>query len=70
MNTKQIDWRRIIVETNQHLSMEKIALEIEIAVDTLYRLKHKNVDPKYSIGVALIELYRTTCGKNDTPIKK
>ena len=69
MEAKQIDWARLLRDINEHETWENIAWRLEMDVSNIRRTMLKGSEPKYSVGVRILELHEKLCGKNTTPTK-
>lgn len=69
MEAKQIDWARLLRDINEHETWENIAWRLEMDVSNIRRTMLKGSEPKYSVGVTILELHERLCGKKETPIK-
>lgn len=69
MEAKQIDWAQLLRDINKHETWENIAWHLEMHVSNLRKTMLAGSEPKYSVGVTILELHEKLCGKNTTPTK-
>ena len=70
MEAKNIDWAQIAREVGRTMTRENLAFELDMCPSNLQKTIFKGSEPRYSVGVALLDLYYHKCGKNETPYKK
>lgn len=70
MDSKQIDWKQIALEVGRTMTREDLAFFLDMCPSNLQKTIFKGSEPRYSVGVALLDLYHNKCGKNETPMKK
>lgn len=67
----RIDWSRIIndiLRSDSSVTFERIAQRIGISKTSVVRMRSFDIEPKYSTGIALIELWRKSINHpNATP---
>ena len=66
MEAKKIDWAQLLRDINKHETWENIAWHLEMNVSNIRRTMLIGSEPKYSVGVAILELHEKLCGKNTT----
>ena len=69
MDAKQIDWVQILREINKTMSYESIGFELDMSASNLQKTLLKGSEPRYSVGITLLDLYELKCGKKETPMK-
>lgn len=66
--TNRIDWTQLINEimkSDKSLSLAQIAKKIGLAKSSVVRMRLLEIEPKYSIGDALIALWRRSTNQTN-----